>query len=165
MILSKNILSLLTRQYYHEISNHLFYSAYQVQAEFQGLTGFSEFLKSQAEGELLHAGKVKQFIIDRNSKLESGSPEQALTVDNWPLAFKAIQTREVKTTEMLNEILSQAMAEGDTFSFQWLIDPEGLIKEQIEEENIIQTILDHFAIRGDDTAAIHDLDTWIKGLV
>ena len=163
MILSGNILNLLSVQYSHETANSIFYAALQSWADMRGLTGTASFFRKQSEGERGHADHVLSYIHDRNEQLAPKPVEiPVLTVGTFTDLFKLAQERERLTSEMILAIKTQAEAEGDGATCQWLLDPDGLIKEQVEEENVIQTILDRIAI--DPTAGPHLLDVWIGGL-
>jgi ferritin len=163
MILSGNVLKLLTVQYSHEIGNFIFYTALQSWADMRGLTGTSAFFRKQAEGERTHADKILEYIHSRNQQLTPdviGIPTE--TPSNFTDLFTLSLEREQMTSELILSIKAQAEAESDGGTCQWLLDPDGLIKEQVEEENIIQTILDRIAF--DPTASPHFLDLWIGGL-
>ena len=180
MILSANILALLCRQYSHEIANSLFYASLQSWAEMRGLDGTAGYMAKQGAEELKHAGQVLDYIHDRNEQMTLAGIElpveyPASFVDLFTLA----QTRERLTTDMIAAIKAQADSEGDMLTQAWLVQPSGLVIEQIEEERTIQSILDRISTRrgmvpldaseGVDMAempgnVIHDVDCWIKGL-
>jgi len=163
MILSSNILSLLTAQYSHETANGIFYTALQSWADRRGLTGTASFFRKQAEGERVHADKILEYIHNRNDQLTViAVPLQAVEPTSFENLFTLAIERERLTSEMILAIKSQAESIGDHATCQWLLDPEGLVKEQVEEENILQTIIDRMNI--DPTAGPHLLDVWIGGL-
>jgi ferritin len=163
--LSAGMLSSLNSLYRHEITNHLTYRQFQAWASFRGLTCSEKWLKSQAEGESSHAERVFSYILDRNEVAEPAPFSfSAHPADNFNDIFAAILEVERGTTAAWSACYSAAMAEGDYMTAQWIMDSSGLMREQIEEENVAQTILDRIAIRGQDAAAIHDLDLWIGSL-
>jgi len=180
MILSANVLTLLCRQYSHEIANSLFYASLQSWAEMRGLDGTAAYMAAQAKGELAHADKVLRYIHDRNEQLALAPLEiQATAPASFVDLFMLSQARERLTTDMIAAIKAQAEAEGDMLTCAWIVQPSGLAMEQIEEERTIQTILDRITARrgmvpldaseGVDMAempgnVIHDIDCWIKGL-
>lgn len=177
MVLSANMLSLLSAQYGHETANSLFYTALQSWAEMRGLDGTAAFMAGQAAGERKHADMVLAYIHDRNEQLNLGpinvppaSPAHFLDV------FTLAQAREVATTESVLSIKAQAEAEGDAATCAWLYAPGGLVLEQVEEERVIQSVLDRIKARtgginfaGETVPAadtpgevIHDIDAWLK---
>lgn len=180
MLLSSNLLAMLSAQYAHEISNSMFYSLLGSWASMRGLTGTAKLCAKQAEGEIAHAKSVIAYIDARNEQmvyaalLPPGEPPSTF-LD----MFKMIQERERATTEAIIAIQREAGAENDFVTSAWLFKPDGLLLEQIEEENLAQTILDRIAARmgnipmqqgtevmmaSEEGAAIHDIDVWIGGM-
>lgn len=167
MLLASTISALLSRQYYHEIGNHIFYSILASWADNRGLDGAVAFCKKQAAGELEHALSIAKYITDRNDELAPGAVPSAEKPTDFENLFTAVQARELMTTDFIMELLSVATRDGDAATAAWLNAPGGLVLEQVEEENLIQTILDRIAVRrqGDESGAwIHDIDEWLKGL-
>jgi len=184
MILSANILTLLCRQYSHEIANSLFYTSLHSWAEMRGLDGTAAYMAKQAAGERGHADLILGYIHDRNEQLTLSSLDMPAEVPaEVPASFVDLfllaQARERMTTDMIAAIKAQSEIEGDIFTCAWLMQPASLIIEQIEEERTIQTILDRITARRglvpmDSSSSvdmaempgevIHDIDVWIKGL-
>ena len=180
MILSANVLTLLCRQYSHEIANSLFYASLQSWAEMRGLDGTAAYMEHQAAHEREHADLVLGYIHDRNEQLTLAGLDLPMeSPASFVDLFMLAQARERLTTDMIAEICTQADAEGDMLTRAWLIQPAGLAMEQIEEERTTQTILDRMTARRGmvpldasdlvDMAempgnVIHDIDCWIKGL-
>lgn len=159
--LSASVLSALNVQWTHEKRNQLTYELIASEAEFIGLTGVSAFFRKQAAGEAEHAVAVYSYINDRNERAVSSAvaPHQFATdFAGW---FESALAIERETTKLLTAIAADAMAAGDLQTFYWLAD---LIKEQTEEENLYQTILDRIATCGKEPAMQHQLDLWIGGL-
>ncbi len=164
--LSVGMVDVLNSLYRHELTNHLVYSQFRAWASFRGLLGAEKWLKGQADGEAGHAEKVFSYILERNDICEP-----APFAFPGPLAdvtfrgiFDAVLALETGTTDAWCAAYAKAMSEGDYLTAQWIMDASGLMAEQREEENIAQTIVDRIAIRGEDAAAIHDLDLWIGSL-
>jgi len=178
--ISTSTLQLLQSQYAHENHNQFIYSRLATWCDFYGMTGTASFLRKQAKGEADHAEKVLSFIVARNEQLTDTLPlyEQPKP-SNFRNCFEILYDREVLTTEKLSGIYKQAVVEYDTLTAQWLMSDSGLLKEQVEEENTIQTILDRIDARmnmslsvsvepisqaPDSGGALHDLDAFIGGL-
>jgi ferritin len=179
MILSANMLTLLSAQYSHEIANSLAYTAMQSWAEMRGLNGTACFFKKAGSDERDHADMILAYIHDRNEQLDVQAVAlHPSAADNFLGQFMAAQVIERMTTDLIANIRDQAEAERDMMTCAWLAAPAGLILEQVEEENIIQTILDRISARmgnvsldGSDVtpaetpgAVIHDIDAWLGGL-
>jgi len=83
--------------------------------------------------------------------------------------FDSALALEVDTTAAIARVYAQAMAESDMMTGAWLAQPGGLILEQVEEENVIQTIIDRIIARAAYSTAgadlngdvVHDIDVWI----
>ena len=164
--LSANMITALCGQYQIETMNAFRYTEMASWARYRGLEGIAGFLAGQAEGERGHAAKVLTYLESRNEKLEIfpfqyqvGS--EWLDIDQLMLGAYYI---EIETTASLYRLHFAADAEGDLMSGQWLMDPAGLIKEQVEEENLAQTILDRFAQYPACPGRTHDLDLWVGSL-
>ena len=177
MLLSSSILSLLSKQYYHETANALTYTMLQSWAEFHGLDGTASFFGKQAGDEHKHASMVLDYIHARNEKIAPGPvPEIKDAPDQFRASFELAQAIERATTDAVNAIKAQAELEADHATCVWLAMPGGLILEQVEEENTIQTIIDRITARaggvsfdGSDVFPadlpgniIHDIDCWLK---
>jgi ferritin len=159
-----NILELLQNQYRHETSNSLRYYARASWARFQGFEGAASFFDSQAGGERSHADKVRKFIEDRNEALEPASYNfnEPSNFNNFDELFISALQIEKDTTELLQNIYLESIRLGDIMTAIWVQD---LITEQVEEENVSQTILDRIASRGKDVASDTDNDIFIGGLL
>lgn len=160
------VLALLTKQYYHELANSIRYEMRSAWADYRGLDGTAEFFAKEAEGERGHAAKVLAYIKDRNQALAAGVVDTGENADylSFNQLFETANEFELLTTAMLEAIHAEAELAGDTLTCQWLYDSDGLLKEQVEEENLYRTILDRIEQRGFDQASIHDIDIWLKSL-
>lgn len=166
-MLSQAMLERLKDQYAHETGNALRYYQRATSAEFHGLTGIASFFKKQAEGERSHADSVFEYVNNRNEQLPIAGLvflDADLSASADPIVmFQTALEVEQQTTGMLQLILEQARNDRDYLTEQWLLDPSGLLKEQIEEENLYQTILDRIKCMGDSPSLMHDLDVWLVG--
>lgn len=165
----KDTSALLVNQYYHEIANSLKYQIFANQALLNGLTGVEKFLQSQAKGEFDHAQKVVEYLKDRFIPLSISATDtsgiEILPEFDLKIVFEKILEIEQETTRLLKEIYTTAFESGDYLTTQWLIDPAGLLKEQIEEEFTITLIINRIIDRQKDDKAIgginYDIDLWI----
>jgi ferritin len=143
MRLSSFVLTALNAQAEHELSNEKKYRVLASWADFIGLSGCASFLRKQADGEHEHFLKVVSYIEDRNEKyISAGSVVPDYTPASFRDAFVFAYEIETGTTEKINQLYQIAQTAGDYATCQWLLDSAGLIKEQVEEENLTQTILD-----------------------
>lgn len=157
--LSTSLHSALSEQYRHEMRNHFAYLDRASWARYRGYEAIGAFFDKQACDEKNHADSVRAYIEERNEALVIGNVTVLPFEATAPLElFSSSLKLEQETTDTLNRIFSLAFDERDFMTLSWV---QALIKEQIEEENTFQTILDRFASRGQDIAANHDMDVWI----
>jgi ferritin len=163
--LSQGMIDKLAFQYKHETSNSLRYFQRATFADSIGLSGIAKFFRREAKGERGHADIVFKFANSRNICL----PISGLAFDDpdfnpgtSPIVlFETAMVVEQETTALLEAMLTLANQERDYMTAQWLLDPAGLIKEQVEEENLYQSILDHIAQMKGSASLVHDVDRWI----
>lgn len=172
-MLSRQVLELLQTQYRHEMANHFRYVARASWARYRGFEGAGDFFEKEADGEAGHAKIVREYIEARN---EAVNPQGVSFTDSsefgtFDVLFTTALAVEQLTTDMLSAIYTEALGVNDIMTVQWV---QGLIAEQVEEENTYQTIIDRMVQRGGgsdqvsalgafsrDPAAAHDIDTWI----
>jgi ferritin len=159
--LSSATLALLNSQYGHEKRNQLIYESMASAMDFVGLTGSASFLRKQADGESQHAKAVYDYINLRNQKAIAVIVDFPESPSDFFMVFNSVKHVESDTTDKLLRIGNQAFNEGDLQTFFWASE---LIKEQSEEENVIQTILDRIATCGTDQCQIQLYDNWIGQL-
>jgi ferritin len=164
MKLSNTIKQLLNDQYRHESRNHWLYKQRQSWCDFRGLTGCAAYFKQEAAGEYGHAEIVLDYILDRNEELKiSPFMFDAPDLGNDATLLSLFETAldvEYGTTAALQNIYTQACAEGDYMTAAWLFDK--LIPAQVDEENEYQTIIDRFGMYAQAPARDTDMDAWIK---
>jgi ferritin len=135
-------------------------------AEMIGLSGIAAFYKGQAEGERAHADRVLAYVNDRNVIISMAGfsfddPDINIGTDIVK-TFESALIVEQTTTVMLEDMLKTARGERDYLTEQWLLDSSGLLKEQVEEENLYQTILDRINQMRNSLSLAHDLDVWLS---
>lgn len=147
---------MLQEQFRHETSNALRYASRSSWARFRGLEATADFFNQESEGEQAHAQKVKGWIEDRNCALVPApySFDEPSSFLDFPSLFVSAQIIERETTDRLNAIYAMALTERD---FMLVTAVSELVKEQIEEENLYQTIIDRIRIE----PSVHLVDVWI----
>ena len=173
-MISSKILDLLQTQYKHESSNHFRYVARSSWSRYRGLEAAGDFFAKEAEGEAGHAKIVRDYIESRNEAVDPAGFDfsDASQWNYYDELFTTAQQVEYETTDMLNNIYSVAMESGDFMTSTWV---QGLITEQIEEENLYQTMIDRIVQRGGgvdqvtainafrkDISAVHDFEIFLS---
>ncbi len=141
--------------------NKEFYSAYlylSMSAHFsdEGLLGFANWMRVQAQEEQAHAMLIYDFIVDRGEKviltaIDTPPNTWATTLD----VMEEVLKHEVYVTSLINNIFTVAETHKDraTMSYMnWFVD------EQVEEEANAQDIIAKLKLIGDDKSALYLLD-------
>lgn len=145
--LSKEIQELLLRQLKHELQNH---NAYMNFSNYFGVRGFmilEEYYKERADEEYKHHTWIRKYLNENDAEYIYPTIDQFdKKVENMIDPFRITVDLEIETTQMINEIVDQAVEEGDWATFNWLnghSDEDGmLVNEQVEEESISRTVRD-----------------------
>jgi len=122
----------------------------------KNLNGFANWLRVQAQEELMHAMKIYDYINERDGEVvltQVGAPK---TKWNSPLeAFEDAYNHECKVTGMINELVNLAISEKDHAANSFL---QWFVIEQVEEESSALAIVDKLKLVGDDGAALFMID-------
>lgn len=156
-MLDKKVVELLNQQV-----NKEFYSAY-LYLDFsnfyydQGLDGFGNWYKIQAQEERDHAMLMIQYLQNNGEKVELGAidkPGVALESAKAVLAEGLKHERYV--TSLIHTIYDAAYAVKDFRTMQFL---DWFVKEQGEEENTAEGLVKKFELFGDDPKSLYMLDS------
>lgn len=133
--LSNTVGELLVKQISHELFNHDLYRTFANYYKVQGLQKLEKYYIDRANEELVH----HRWIVDRLNQCDYAfSYPDVLPVEvnisNRIVPFELTVEKEIETTELIQNIATQAMEEKDWITFGWLY--ELLLKEQHEEEYI-----------------------------
>ena len=135
------------------------YLSYASWAEVNSYPGIANFLYKHMEEERQHMFKFIKFINDRGgkTKIEAIKAPPADPKNIEDCLQKALQ-HEIENSKEIDNIVNLAHEEKDwaTFSFgQWFV------KEQIEEENLINELIDKYTLASQEkgnNANLYELD-------
>ncbi len=138
-----------------------FYSSYlylsmSTYFESQNLKGMAQWMRFQAQEELMHAVKFIDFVNESGGRVllaEVGKPQS-----NWesPLnAFEDALAHERMVTGKINELVDLAIAERAHAANNFL---EWFVNEQVEEEASADEIVQKLKLVGDNGVAIFMID-------
>lgn len=126
------------------------YLSYASWAEVNSFAGIAQFLYKHAHEEREHMFKILKYINDRggSTKVEAipAPPSNPLNIGD---CLHKILDHEIKNSEEIDKIVNMAHEEKDwaTFNFgQWFV------KEQIEEETLINGIIDKYTLASNEVA-------------
>ena len=155
-----NISNALAEAINQQINNE-FNAAYQYLAKaafLDGgpLKGFGHWMRLQAEEEKTHALKLLDYLNDRNGTVALQTIEAPQPDCSSPLAiFQGSYEQEQKVTAQIHDLYGLALEEKDYATLEIL---NWFLKEQVEEEEAVRTMIERLELAGDDKGALLLLD-------
>jgi ferritin len=137
------------------------YSSYlylSMSAYFQSISlpGFANWMRIQAQEELVHAMKFYDFINERGGRVMLQPVEGPPTEWSSPLdVFENTYKHEQKVTGLINDLVNLAVKEGDhatNIFLQWFVT------EQVEEEASADEVVQKLKLMGDAKGGLFMLD-------
>ena len=137
------------------------YSAYlylSMSAYFQSksLTGFANWMKVQAQEEMVHAMKMYDFVNERGGRvILAAIAAPPLEWDSPLNAFEGVYEHEQKVTGLINNLVELALEEHDhatNIFLQWFVS------EQVEEEDSANEVVQKIKLMGDAQGGLFMLD-------
>lgn len=120
------------------------------------LKGFANWMRCQAQEEMVHAMKLYNYIYERLGRVKLAAIDEPKKDWKSPReAFEDTLGHEQKVTGMINDLIDLAAAEKDhaTVSFlRWFVD------EQVEEEAQSDELVQKIRMVGSSTGALLMLD-------
>lgn len=158
MKLSDSLLDKFNDQITLELAASITYRQLAIEADQQDLSGMAQWLRAQADEEVVHANKFIDHVVDRDGAARISTIEQPdVPAGLTPVQiFEAALAHEEKVSEAIRELYRAADAEGDLDArplLNWFID------EQIEEEATVSEIIGRIRLIGDDGSGLLRLDS------
>ena len=153
-LISDKMIELLNNQLQDELINHNLYCTFALFYQSRGLFKLEDYFMKRADEEMLHHKWIFGYLAYCGVPLQY--PEiPAINIDevrDLIEPFKMTQDKEIETTQTINEIAKQCLAEGDFGTLAWLNGTgavEGkLIPEQTEEMSISNDVYEIACIEG-----------------
>lgn len=156
MRISSQMEKAINDQISYEASSTNAYIAIGSWCERNGYEGSAVFFFEQAREENTHMLKLVHYLNNVGAEAIIPATEKPQNkFDSLESAFQAGLKSEKTVTKLINNLVEIAEKEKDraTYSFlQWFVN------EQIEEENLFETILQKFEVLGRDKLAIYQID-------
>jgi len=155
-MLSKKMEAAINKQINLEIHSALQYLQMSAHFSQQNLNGFAHWMRVQYQEELNHAGKLFDYVLQRdgNVALEAiAAPPR--TWKSTLAACQAAYQAEVNNTRQINSLMDQAIKENDHATRVIL---EWFIEEQVEEESSALNLIEQVKLAADAPGAILLLD-------
>uniref|UniRef100_A0AB33J4S8 Ferritin n=1 Tax=Prevotella sp. GTC17254 TaxID=3236794 RepID=A0AB33J4S8_9BACT len=153
-MISEKLQDALNGQIVNEIYSANLYLSMSFYMEKEGFEGFSTWMKKQSAEEMDHAYQMASYVIKRGGTATVNQIAAVRQSWNSPLeAFEDAYKHECHVSKLIDNILDEAIAEGDkaTEDFLWQF-----VREQVEEEATASGIVDRIKKMGE--SAIFGLD-------
>ena len=147
----------LNAQMNHEFNNAYAYLGLSAALNGGVYCGFSHWMWKQYEEELTHGKKLYDFIYACGGKavLEALPKPDNGAIQTPMQAFQKAYNLELDTTQCINRLYALAEKEGDYRVKEFL---HWYIREQVEEEEQVQTWIGKLQFAENDVAALMELD-------
>ena len=144
-----------------EYSSRLYLSM-AIWCQQKGYPGAAKFLFSHADEERMHMLKLVHYLNDRGGNavlaaIEQPDSEFVSLLD----IFEKVMVHEKYITESINSLYEVTVHEKDYTTMNFL---QWYITEQLEEENLFNTILDKIKLVGTDKAGMFHIDKELEGM-
>ena len=121
-----------------------------------GLEGFSNWMYVQTQEEMAHAMGLYNYVLTRGGKIDLGAIEKPQgSWNNIVDVVKSVLEHERKVTGLINGLVDVAESEKDRAAIGFL---DWYVKEQVEEEDNVETILTRLNLIGSDVNALLNYD-------
>ena len=159
-MLSERMMKALNKQLNAELYSAYLYLSMAAYFESKNLKGFANWMRVQAQEELMHAMKFFDYINERGGRVYLEAIEKPPTEWKSPLdVFEATYEHEVKVTSMINDLVNMAMEEKDHATYNML---QWFVAEQVEEEASADEVRQQLRMIKEDGRGIMMLDRELK---
>jgi len=162
MKISKKILNLLHDQIAMEANASNYYLYISSWCKVNGYDGASSFFQNHSTEERDHMLKIIRYLNDL--KIHTVIPsidEPKQNTKSLEQALKNSLVNEQKVTKSIDKIYGVSQNENDNRTSIFL---EWFVREQIEEEDLFESILQKFDVLGRDKLALHEIDKHLQKL-
>ena len=155
-MISKKIEEAFNKQINAETFSAYLYLSMSAALEGMSLPGFANWMRCQAQEEMLHAMKFYSHIIERGGTVTLTAIEAPKV--KWSDAteiFEDAYRHEQKVTGLINGLVDLAIEEKDHASNMFL---QWFVTEQVEEEASADEVIQKLKLVGDGQGAMFMLD-------
>ena len=154
--MDKKVAKLINQQINKELYSAYLYLSFADYYEEEGLDGYANWYMIQVQEERDHALIFRNYMHSNSEKITLDAidkPDKEFKNHMDPL--KAGLEHEKYVTSLINDIYAAAQKANDYRAMQFL---DWFIKEQMEEEENAQDLVDKMKLFGNDAKALYDLD-------
>ena len=155
-MLSKKLETALNKQINAEFWSAYLYLSMSAHFANEGLPGVANWFKIQFQEEQDHALKFMNYLIAKGNKVELKPIEKVST--SWKSvldSFEDTLKHEKVVTGLINDLVALARSENDYATENML---QWFVKEQVEEEETAQGMIDGLKLIGDNGFGLYTLD-------
>ncbi len=155
-MLSKKMEKALNGQINAELYSSYLYLSMSSYFQSVNLPGFANWMRIQAQEELVHAMKFYDYVNERSGRVVLDSVEGPPS--KWPsplAAFEHVSQHEKKVTGLINNLVNLAIKERDhatNIFLQWFVT------EQVEEEASANDVVQKLKLMGDASNGLFMID-------
>lgn len=156
MKISNEILQLLNEQIEMEANASNYYLSVASWCKVSGYDGAACFFRNHSAEERDHMLKIIQYLNEL--KIHAEIPQIAQPPQDMESLEQVCKTslqNEQNVTKSINKIIESTQKENDHRTSVFL---EWFVNEQIEEEDLFETIVQKFDVIGRDKLALHEID-------
>lgn len=155
-MISDKMCKALNKQINAELFSSYLYLSMSAWFSERSLSGFSSWMRVQAQEELSHGMKIYDYILERGGKIELGAIDQPDSVWKTPVEVVGeVANHEVKVTGLINDLVDVALDERDhaaNIFLQWFVS------EQVEEEASVGEVLERVKMIDGSSGGMFALD-------
>ncbi len=155
-MLNEKVRELLNDQINKELYSAYLYLDFSIYYDREGLDGFSNWYKIQAQEERDHAMLILQYLQNNSENIELlpvAKPDKEPKSLMDPLEMALEHERYV--TSLINNIYGEAYSVKDFRTMQFL---DWFVKEQLEEEKNSEDMISKMKLFGNDSKGLYMLD-------
>lgn len=155
-MINNKIQDALNKQINAELYSSYLYLSMSAYFQSINLNGFANWMRCQAQEELVHAMKFYNFINDRGGTVQLVSIEGPPIKWDSPLhAFQDAYAHEGKVTSLINGLVDMAAKQKDHASVTFL---QWFVNEQVEEEASADGVVQQLKLAGDAGSGLFMID-------
>lgn len=155
-MISEKIQEAFNEQINAELYSSYLYLSMSAYFESKGLPGFANWMRCQAQEEVVHAMKFYNFICERGGIVKLKAIDAVPIEWESPLAvFEAGYAHEQKVTGLINSLVDLAIEEKDHASNNFL---QWFVAEQVEEEASADQVIQKIKLAGERGGGLFMVD-------
>ncbi len=155
-MLTEKMQTALNGQLNAELYSSYLYLSMSAYLKSLNLNGFANWMRIQAQEELVHVMKFYDYINERDGRVSltavAAPPNEW---DSAAAAFAHVYEHEQKVTRLINQLVNLAISEKDHASNNFL---QWFISEQVEEEASVNAVVQKLKLMGDAPGGLFIID-------